>query len=187
MELEVDLHVLPEGREERAEDIRRELEEIRERVGEIEREHPDLPPEVVQRLMHHRLDQLRHAMERLREAGKPETAERMEQEARELAEEIEREPQERPGRPHPEGDEDARHAHVRAALENLRAAGLHDLAEKLAREIERMHGGHPPEPPPHPGDVGPVVEELRGQMHEMRREMDELRGLLKEVLERERR
>ena len=196
LELEVALKVLPEGHEERAGDVRRELEEIGERIRGIEREHPEMPPELAREARHLRLDQLRHAVNRLREAGKPELAELMEREVREVEEAIERESQERPGRPRPEGEEEVRHAHVRAALENLHAAGLHDLAEKLAREIEGMHGERPPEPlpprgpregPPHPGDVGPVVEELRGQVHEMRREMDELRGLLKEVLERERR
>lgn len=205
LELEVALHVLPEGQEEKTRDIRRELEEIGDRVRRIEKEHRDPPPEVAREMMHHRLEQLRHAMERLREAGKPESAEKMEREAHELAEMIERESPERRGRRHPEGDEeDARRAHVMNALENLHAAGLHEMAEKLAREIEGRHGDYPrhkdfdgerpPQPrrhmqlpagPPHPGDAGPVVEELRGQMHEMRREMDELKKLLKEVLERE--
>ena len=190
LELEVALHVLPEGQEEKARDIRRELEEIGDRVQRFERQHPDAPPEVAREMMHHRLDQLRHAVERLREAGKPEPAERMEREARELAEMIERESPERRGRRQPEGDEEKRRAHVMNALENLHAAGLHEMAEKLAREIEGRHGERPPQAaspfgPPHPVDAGPVVEELRGQMHEMRREMDELKKLLKEVLERE--
>ena len=197
LELQVALHVLPKGQEERAEHIRRELEEIEEHVGRIKREHPDPPPEVVREAKNLRLDQLRHAIGRLREAGKPDMAGRMEREARELAEQIERELRERPDRPRPEGEEEVRHAHVRAALENLHAAGLHELAEKLAREIEGMHGERPPErprpmglpeePPPNPGDVGPVVEELRGQVHEMRREMEELRGMLEKALERQRR
>ena len=199
LELEISLHVLPEGHEERAEDVRRELEEIEERVRRIKREHPDLPSKVVREVRQLRLGQLRHAVQRLREAGKAELAEHMEFQARELAEEaeeFERKLLEPPGPPRPEGEEEVRHAHVRAALENLHAAGLHELAEKLAREIEGMHGERPPEPPrhpafpdgrTHPGDVGPVVEELRGQVHEMRREMNELRELLEEVLERERR
>jgi hypothetical protein len=199
IELEVALHVLPEGQEERAENLRREMKELEEHLRRIKREHPDLPPEVVREVRHLRLDQLRNAVGRLREAGKPEIAERMEKEARELAEMIEREPRERPDRRRPEGAEEMerRQAHVRAAVENLHAAGLHDMAETLAREIEGIRGERPHEPPrdaprrhegpPPPGEMGPVVEELRGQIREMRREMDELRGMLKEALERERR
>jgi hypothetical protein len=186
-ELKVALLILPEGNEEKTEHARRELEEIGDRIARLKQEDRDLPPEIAREMKHHRLDQLRHAVDRLREAGKPEIAEKMEREVRELAEEIERESHEPRDRPRPEGEEQARHAHAMAAIENLRAAGMRDLAEAVAREIEGIRGERHPEQPPHQAEVGDVIEEFRGQMHEMRREMDELRGLVKEVLERERR
>jgi hypothetical protein len=184
-ELKVALLILPEGNEEKTEHARRELEEIGDRIARLKQEDRDLPPEIAREMKHHRLDQLRHAVARLREAGKPEIAEKMEREVHELAEEIERESHEPRDRPRPEGEEQARHAHAMEAIENLHAAGMHDLAEAVAREIDGMRREHPPERPQHQGDVGAVIEEFRGQMHEMRREMDELRRLVQEVRERE--
>ena len=195
-ELEVALALLPDDEDERAEKIRKQLEEMEERAKQINREHPEPPAEVMREILHLRRDQLRHAAKRLREAGKLEMAERMEREARESAEKLESLSREHPDRPHPEGPEEMerRHAHVRAAMENLHAAGLHELAERLMGEIEGMHRERPTVPPrdaeprregpPRRGNMEPAVEELRGQMAEMRREMDELRGMLKEVLER---
>lgn len=209
LELEVELRLLPEGHQERADDLRRELEEIKEHVERIKRENPNPPQELVRVVMDRRVNHLKHALRRVHEAGKPELAERMEREIHELAEEIEREFRHRPGPPHPEreGEMDRRHAHVKAAMENLHAAGLHDLAEELAREIEeRMHGErhpewalrlHHPERPPKPRypdfaepghddfsvDVPPRSGDMEPIVEELRGQMDEMRQEMDELRE----
>jgi len=85
--------------------------------------------------------------------------------------------------------------HLRVAVENLHAAGLHDQAEMLARQLERMmHGGpgpdrpHPEMRPMGPPPEGPerMIHELRGQVEELRHQMEEMRRVLQELLERER-
>jgi beta-lactamase regulating signal transducer with metallopeptidase domain len=107
-------------------------------------------------------------------------------------------------------------AHLRAAVENLRAAGMHDAADHLAREGERIareHGGgdrerpdaparprpdgpqrpplgeRRPDAPPRPLSPPAVVEhheraiaELREEVQQMRREMAELRELLRKSM-----
>jgi len=40
-------------------------------------------------------------------------------------------------------------------------------------------------PPREPGDALPAIEELRGQMREMRQEMEALRAEVRRLLERE--
>jgi hypothetical protein len=85
---------------------------------------------------------------------------------------------------------------LRVAVENLRAAGMPDQAEMLARQIERMTQGGPvpdgprPEGPrpegPRPEGPDRAIQELRGQVEQLGREMAEIRGALKELLERER-
>ena len=192
--------------EERAQDLRRKLEslrpeqdaearELRGALARIEAEFRDLPrpPEGADRepLMR-RLEEIKAAMQRAREAGRREEVERLEREGRELLERL----GERP-RPEAEAAEmQRRMEHVRVAIENLHAAGLHDQANAVAREAEQWmrqrglppgrppQGGPPPELAPFQEHVERAMGEMREQMQELNRQLEELRQRLRELGDR---
>ena len=115
--------------------------------------------------------------ERLAKAGRGDEAERVEREARKLARELERDPDQQERRRSPErGDIERRLEHLRIAVDNLHAAGLHDQAEELARAAERLV--HPDRGPggrrggPE-RQHGPALEQAVDQLHH---QMAEMRG-----------
>ena len=90
--------------------------------------------------------------------------------------------------PPPESQEMSnRLRHLHAAIDNLHAAGLHEIAEHLTQEAEKMRGqlrdapAQPPRPRgPRPleGELAPLrqeIQELRRAVQELRREVEELR------------
>jgi len=89
-------------------------------------------------------------------------------------------------------EEDRRLRHVMAAIENLHAAGLHDEAEHLERELRERAG--PPrrrlEPPewhgPGPEELDRVIDELHRQMDELRHQMAEIQEQLERLARRDR-
>ena len=119
------------------------------------------------------------------EAAAREAAEKLERIKREVAglEARAREFQARregPGPHRPPGppeEVERRMHHLRVAADNLRAAGLHEQAERLMREAEGIvrDSGRPdrPELPP--------VEHLERALHDMHRQMDEMRGQMEEM------
>ncbi|MCL4201937.1 MAG: hypothetical protein KJ000_05540 [Pirellulaceae bacterium] len=195
--------------QEQAGDIRRKLESLRpdqegdarELRGALERIEVQLrelqPPAPGRERLLARLEEVKAAFRRAQEAGRADEAERLEREGRELMQMLGQRPGDRPhGQP---GDEDVqrRMQHLRTAIENLRAAGLHAQAEALAREGERLARGERPETagpdrrPDAPRDVpapGPHLEravmELRGQVQELRGQLEEIRQHLREMSER---
>jgi hypothetical protein len=100
--------------------------------------------------------------------------------------------------------------HLRVAAENLHAAGMHEQAETLMQQAERLArgGGRPdgerppayrPAPPrgyrtePHdpfggapPEPMQRAVQDLHRQMDEMRGQMEEMRQALRVLMERQR-
>jgi hypothetical protein len=142
------------------------------------------------------LEELKAAMAKAREAGQREVVERLEREVHEVLQRLGERPGDRP-RPEVEAAEAQRRlAHVRAAIENLRAAGMHDPAEALARQADawmRERGlppGRPPEGRERPDMPPPVahlehaVQEMREQMQQMREQMEDMRRMLQELRER---
>jgi hypothetical protein len=123
----------------------------------------------------------------LEAAGKKDEAEALRKEARERTDNAIREFQAsmqkknqeamRPrGERRPEGpppDMEGRLKHIREAVGHLHAAGLHDIAENVARMAERMRQGDRPDgpPPERGGDARRPAPELDG----LRREIQELR------------
>jgi len=190
--------------------------EVKERLAQLEREFakPGEPKPGRPKALgaEAKLDQLRGELKELQAAGKMDRAaevkERLEQLEREFAKP--REP--KPGQPKAErrievrverlierGEEpvrgpearaewERRRHHLEVALDNLRAAGLPELAERLAQGAERLRALRPGgplerfrglEPRPGPGPEGPgpalaQVRELRAEIAELREALGEL-------------
>lgn len=168
----------------------RELKGALERIEAQLRELPVPGPqrEPGRERIQARLEELKQAHHRAREAGRGDEAERLEREARELMQMLERLPGERPP-VRPEGDDMQRRLHhLRAAVENLRAAGLQDQANALAEDAERLIRGQRPEPPRGapggPPQLERAVDELRDQVQDLRHQLEEIRQHLKNLAER---
>lgn len=185
------LEALKPDQEGARQELRAALERIEVQLRELQAQAPD------RERVRARLEELKAAHRQAREAGRADEAERLEREARELMQMLEQRPGDRPpGRP--EGEElQRRMQHLRAAIENLHAAGLHDQAEMLARSAERLARGERPAPPEGgrrpdaPRDMPPgapqlerAVQELRGQVQELRQQMEEIRQHLKALAEK---
>ena len=154
-----------------------------ERAGEIERKMAGLRDgqDAEARELRGAMEQVRQQMQRI--------------------EAMIRESQPGPEQPRQPGEEmERRLNHLRVAIENLRAAGLHDAAEHLQREAENLmrafREGRPGEPdrpehpehreqPPHPEQLEGVIREMHGQMQQMRREMEEMRNQIRHLIERQ--
>ncbi len=121
-------------------------------------------------------------LQRLRAEGREEDAaalkERLRALDKEMAEVKAHLP--RPGPAHaprpvpPAPGPEPRQRHLQAAIENLHAAGLHELAERLERERESLLR---PERPPGPEPLRGLHEELR----RLRAEVDEMRQALRRL------
>lgn len=210
------LQNLPKDQGTLAERLEEELRAIRRKIGELARPAAARMPDREQIARH--LEELKTTAERLVREGKTEEAERIKSHAdqikRQFSERLQPRRDAPPGSPRPEegrrdvgrdgarpgpGPEDARLVHLRAAVGNLHAAGLHEQAERLSEEAERMLGDRReprPEPDRPPRGDGPrrgpseaagprdpavsalmnEVQQLRREMNELRRELQRLRG-----------
>jgi beta-lactamase regulating signal transducer with metallopeptidase domain len=145
---------------------RREQEEARQR---------DLRAQVARRI-----DELKAAHVRAREAGREDEAGRILRQIEEIKRQAERHPERGPLHPEERAkrarmaereEMERRMHHIRVAVENLRAAGLHEQAERLAQQMEHMR--HPDRPHPdareHPshGEGPPPAEHLEGVLREL--------------------
>ena len=152
--IERELGELGGGQDERARELQGALAGTRELMEQVER-----------RLAEATRDRPR------RETRDREPAER----DREMAER--RPDRDRPDGPPPEEREEMerRMAHVRVAVENLRAAGLHEQAERLTRDMEHLLRGRPEPFPPRPREPGtpphgegmPHPEQWEGVLREL--------------------
>jgi hypothetical protein len=159
-----------------------------------------------------RLQEIRERAERLRDEGKTDEAERLRDEARQLMRrgDAMREGFRGRGGPGFEGRPEMaepmrRFIHLRVAMENLRAAGLTEMADKVREQLEAIEREHPElkrpegsrfdgrwqrsgrdapeqagaEGPGRRAPAAPELQELRQQMERMHREMQELREQMK--------
>ncbi len=191
------IYELGDENREQVGDLEDELKEINARLEEIVAGHPELKND--REFLKMQIEFHRRAFSRMRQLGKPEAADRFMREQLALVQRLQK-PLSEP-RAAERGDFGRRIEHVEVAIDNLRAAGLHDFAESLVREMERMVdeqrrlGPDLPIPPgrfappdvsddPYPvPDRQPDRAELHSQMDRMQREMDELRSLVKKLLE----
>ncbi len=107
-----------------------------------------------------------------------------------------RQPGKRPGQPQGGGgpDRERQREHLKIAIENLHAAGMHDVADRLARRMEmgpQPEGPKPGAPGPR-GDGGPGrvgerggpqndVNGMRAELMELRQAIREMQGRLEEL------
>jgi beta-lactamase regulating signal transducer with metallopeptidase domain len=165
-----------------------------------------------------RMQEIRERVERLREEGKTDEVERLKEEARQLMRRGDalREGFRGRGGPGFEGRPEMteplrRMIHLRMAMDNLRAAGLTEMADKVRDQLEALQREHPQmkmpegnrlegrpwqrfsrEPGPQAASEGPgrqptgtpELQELREQMQRMHREVQELREQMRQRGER---
>lgn len=148
-----------------------------------------------------KLEELQRKFRELREAGKGDEAERVGREIREIRARLGAMREGRPmGKPDmPPEERQRRMQHLRAAAENLRAAGMPELAERILRQGEpfgppgegrpRPEGPRPEGPRgefgrpegPRPEGIEPVMREMMNQMQELRRQVQELRDEVRKM------
>lgn len=182
-------------RGENTEELEQALQEAQSRVREALRQVRPALSEARQRLRA-RWAELQSALRRAREAGQSEEVQAIERQLEQVEREIQALDQQHPGGV--EADARAkRMSHLQQAIEHLRAAGLHDQAERLAQQMRRMvegpelvgpqggpdfpgpEGFRPPPGPPR-GELPMIIQELRSELQQLRREVEELRQALRE-------
>ncbi len=193
------------GRREEAEKFSREAQELHQAAQKHERKQPDVSHREIDEL-HGRLKALAQKEQALKESQSEEGLAELrkhramiERELAELREHQEHQAGPRHAGKHPPKSPQAaeetglRIKHIRVAVENLNAAGLHDIAEHLAHKADAMEREHhqahgefrkdqsSPEKRKHfeperkfAPAAGPV-DELRHEIQRLRAELNELR------------
>jgi hypothetical protein len=183
------------GEGEKARQLMREAEELRAKTPREGRDR-DLPgPEALEERrtdLKRKLKELQGDLKELRQAGRQDAAAKAEQQIGRIEEELARlsrpegvvkrpdrpTPPERPDLARPQGPEwEKRRHHLELALDNLRAAGMPELADRIAaqaksqpRELAR------PEAP-----LLRRAEAAREELQRMRAELQELRQMVREL------
>jgi beta-lactamase regulating signal transducer with metallopeptidase domain len=185
---------LGDSRPDARHELAQALHQIERQAHQLERRAHGFEREAAEE----RLAEMKADLERLARAGHHEEAHQVEEElhrmTRELQrdalqqQELERDAQQQERRRSPERDDvERRLEHLRIAVDNLHAAGLHDQAEELARAAERLV--HPDRGPDDrrggpERQHGPALEQAVDLLHDQMAEMrDQIRGL-QEQLER---
>jgi len=195
------------GRQEEAMRLRREVEQVRQRAAELlqaqVRERPDGARPEVERERVQRQERLMAELREHQRAGRDEEVTEIKREILRLRQEMADQPRGGGGprfgeprrlqaepfrerRPFQGEDREAierRAHHVEVAIENLHAAGLHDVAEELKRELGRRGQRFPESQPPAPvlERLGLELRELHAQLDEVRTNVRELRGQMEEL------
>ena len=185
-----------DGREAEAREVRRRADELRQQAGRqtprrIERDGPDARADLPRER-----ERLMNQLEELRRDGKKEEAAEVQRRIQRIERVMEEQPMRgRPSGPaqrdfrgpqpseraiggepgRPEDMRNRRH-HVEVALEHLRAAGLHDVAEHLARELDRRFEGRPGD-----GESDQPMERVGAELRRLRAEMEELRAQMRQM------
>jgi uncharacterized phage infection (PIP) family protein YhgE len=186
---------------ENSEEVEKRLTELREELQNLARETPELrrfaaageragyeggAPQV--RAVQARLREAQHALEKAQADGNEELVAQKKREIEELSRFLET--VQLRGRPAPDGQ---RVELLRAALDNLRQAGLYDQAQQVEAELRRMTDGAGGEnrdfnqrPTRVPGFGGPnrgpeAGAAMREEIQQLRQEMEELRQLIRQL------
>jgi len=181
-----------EGKHDEAERLKREAKELYTKMSPHRPEagptasNPSNPER--EKLRQHWLS-LRQKVEQLKKEGRHDDAERLNREVQEMQTKLYPHGAEAGAaaarRPQTSGETEAKLQHLRAAAENLRAAGFGEQADNITKMMQRLQGearegGRPrPESPPR------EIMELRSEVQQMRREMQELQEQLKRLIEQQ--
>ena len=146
-------HLRREGRHEEAEGLEREAEKIRRKIEEMEHGHghelpyPHQETDPIEEMRQH-VGHLEEKIDHLRREGRHEEAEGLEREAEGIRRKIEEmERGHSPGNPHHELHHDSEHRtrlldeavdNMLKAVQRMHEADMHDRAEQLAREAEKL-------------------------------------------------
>lgn len=167
-----------------------EAERLKQRLGELDAPKQRDPRSAELAELKERHARLTDEIAALRKDGRHDEAARQEQEARHIRERLEladqgREPKRAFQPAVPEAEQAHRKLeHLRAAAENLRAAGVHDAAESIAqqaRQIERELHARAVQPREGHAEAPPFARELHEQIGALRHEVGELRRQLEEL------
>lgn len=171
------------------------------RRGEGMRERPLGRPAPERQALERKLQEATAELQELRAAGKEEQLTQKRREVQELQQQLQRLQRpprgadralrgDQPGRrdlgPRPPvapPELESRMQHLQVAIENLHAAGMHEPAEHLAMEAQRMRHnleGRPGGPRP-TGPEGREVQRLQSEIQELRRAVGELRARVEEL------
>ena len=191
------IYELGDENDEQVGDLEDELNGINTRLEEIVARHPELEKD--RGFLEMQLEFHRRAVQRMRQAGKPKAAERFMRDQLAIIRRLEKPQVESPAGQR--DDLDRRTKHVEIAIDNLRAAGLDDFAERLVQELKRMvdeqrrqgpgfpvrpRRFEPPEIPEAPyraQGYRPDRAELQRQVDRMQREMAELQRQVDRLLQ----
>ncbi len=187
-----------DGHGEQAQQVMAEVRELLARADKMEQAAPgDREQDMAERVaMKQKLAKLQAEVQELRAAGKLDRAAEAKQRAFELQRALEESaarppvkrpelkgprPGERPGPMPPEAAEmQQRLRHLQVAIDNLHAAGLHEPAERLAQERERMMDRMRAEAGPG-REMREQMERLQNQIQELRRALEDLRRQFEEL------
>jgi hypothetical protein len=202
-----------EGHQEEAKRLMGEVEEIRAKVRDFQAQRGPGAPEAERRDIERALEQARAQRRELSEAGKEDQAREVEQRIDKLERRREElAPMPGPSRPRP-GPREAREArgaregrppmeprppeaerrneHLRIAAEHLHAAGLHDVAERIARQAAQeprefvpRRAGNPAPEPRRSGERRMAREPMirpEGEIQDLRNALSELQQSLERV------
>ncbi|MHB8864032.1 MAG: hypothetical protein ACYC6N_16635 [Pirellulaceae bacterium] len=203
--LEQEIHDIARDTGARVQEIMRpQLEMMERKIDELrEQDQPELAErlagqlremvEAHQRAAAEQREQAEAAAGEARERGKSRAqrarAEAAEGEARERAKpRAQRERTERPeGRPGPRPDERAemerRMHHLQTAAENLNAIGMHEVAERLNRQVEEIQQMLENPPSPQEDPRGAPGEHMQEELRRVHQRLDELSRRLEELAE----
>ncbi len=177
-----------QGKGEAANDTMRQAKELMAQAKKLQdREITDRPERQRARELRAELEKARDELKELQAAGKEDEALRARRHVRELQAELERvgrpepdrvgPPRERNGGDIPPGPPDMqRLRHLQVAIDNLHAAGMHDLAEHLARQAEALRASQP-----RPGALGAPGLQPGGEVQRLQAEIQELRQNIREL------
>ncbi len=185
-----------QGKDEAANDMMRQVDDLRAQAAKLQQRAPAERPERQRaaRELRAQLDKAQAELQDLPVAGQEQQALKARRRVEELQIQLERiarpgddrlpPPRERNGgQMPPASPERQRLRHLEIAIDNLHAAGMHELADNLARQVEQIRAGEPRFGGPGARGMQPgrEMERLRAELQELRQNLRELNRRVDEL------
>jgi len=171
------------GQEDQANAVRHEMQELLEKMGRMDQErHAERARGDDRRVdLQKKLEHVRAELKEAREGGKEERVADLQRGVHAIEEQLARlnQPSGREHGPMPHAEQmpmEQRLQHIREAIGHLHAAGIHDLADNLAHEAEKMQQQMHNQP--HERQGGGEVERLQAEIQELRQAVRQLNARL---------